>query len=182
MSACKGKGKSVDKRDNARIREILWKSAGRKSVREIAEETGLTPEEVLVQKREMFEELDVLTVEQERMKIMVAMRQIADEALKKLQDGVESERNFAGIVNAAVNTQEKLMRSLNTLGSEQAGAVDALNELRVREILRLMDRVVAAGAKELSADHGLDENEVLEVFAVALEHEARVMDLNGGGD
>ena len=49
----------------------IWKRLGIKSAKKIADELGLKPTEVAQRTRELLEGVDALTLQQQRMKIMV---------------------------------------------------------------------------------------------------------------
>lgn len=156
-------------------RRVVWSGLGRKSVRELSEETGLAPEQVHAVRRALFEEIDVLTVDEQITKALVSMQELADHALEKSKT-IQEERNLAGLLNASVNAQEKILKQLRAMRKEDTSKVDALNALRVRELLALMDRVVQSGVKELAEEHGLDEADTLQVFTNRLVSEALALD------
>lgn len=158
-----------------RTRKLVWRRLGSHSVSQIAEETGLSREQVFRVKQQLFEEIDVLSIEEQVTKALVSMQELADQALEKI-GGISDERNWSGAVNAAVNAQEKILKQLRALKKEDSSKVESLNALRVRELLRLMSRVVNAGVAEIAEEHGLDEAALLETFTMHLEIEARNMD------
>lgn len=156
-------------------RRVVWSGLGRKSVRELSEETGLAPEQVHAVRRALFEEIDVLTVDEQITKALVSMQELADHALAKAKN-VQEERNYSGVINSSVNAQEKILKQLRAMRKEDTSKVDALNAMRVRELLALMDRVVQSGVKELAEEHGLDEADTLQVFTNRLVSEALALD------
>lgn len=157
------------------VRRAVWRALGTKSFREIAEETGLTPEQVINVKTQLLDEVDALTLAEQRMKLMVTMQTVTELALEKAQNATD-ERNFSGLLNSASSSAERVLKELRRIERDDKGAVEQLNALRVRELLRLMDRVVKAGAKEIAEEHGLEEHEVLEVFQRHLVSEAAEME------
>lgn len=160
-----------------RTRKTVWSGLGHKSVTEIAEETGLTPEKVFRVKRQLFEEIDVLTIEEQITKALVTMQELAESALARSKN-VADERNYAGIINASVGAQEKILKQLRAMKREDNSRVTELNELRIRELLTLMTEVVEVSVKEISEEHDLDEDELYEVFNVNLVQAARNRELS----
>lgn len=158
-----------------KVRKQVWKRLGQKSIRQIAADTGLKPEQVIEIKQQLLDEVDVLTHEEQIMKLMVTMHELV-ETIKEKAENVVDERNAAGLGNAAVNAVEKTLKQVRMLKREDSGAVSELNNLRVRELLRLMDRVVVSGVGELAEVHGLEESDMLEVFQRHLMSEAMALD------
>lgn len=158
-----------------KIRRQVWKRLGTKSIRDIAADTGLKPEQVIEVKQQLLDEVDVLTHEEQIMKLMVTMHELV-ETIKEKAENVVDERNAAGLGNAAVNAVEKTLKQVRMLKREDNSKVTELNSLRVRELLRLMDRVVVSGVGELAEVHGLEEQDMLEVFQRHLMSEAMALD------
>lgn len=159
-----------------RTRKLIWKRLGSRSVREIAEETGLTPEQVFAAKRALFEEIDVLSIDEQVTKALVSMQELADSALDK-SASVGDERNYSGIINSAVNAQEKILKQLRAMRKEDNSKITELNEMRVRELLRLIDATVISAVEEIAEDHGVEREDLMEVFQRHLSQEARSMDI-----
>lgn len=165
--------------EDPRIRRIVWKRLGVKSAREIAQETGLTPEEVLVIKNQMIEEIDVLSVQQMRAKLISDLQDMA----RRLQDDYDkaSYEFKAGIMNSAIAAMKVVLVELNRASAKDEAAVDALNSMRVRELLRLMDRVVVMSVDDIAAKHSIDADELLGVFNGKLIEAAKEIDDDGLG-
>ena len=69
-----------------RVQRIIWRSLGLKSARQIANETGLKPEQVLAAKRDLLDSVDVLTLQEKRAKLIVDLQDIA----QRVQDDYDS--------------------------------------------------------------------------------------------
>lgn len=160
---------------DARTRRAVWNGLGSKSVREIAEETGLSPEQVFAVKRQLFEEVDVLTLEEQRMKLMVSLGEMSELAMQRARESSDP-RNHAGLLNAATGAIEKSLKQVRALESSNSDAVAELNRLRVQELLRLIDVTIVAGVSEIAEDHGLDSDDLLEVFQRRLRLEAAALE------
>lgn len=158
-----------------RTQRIIWRGLGNKSARQIAEETGKTPEDILRIKNEMLESVDILTVNQRRQKILVNLEQLSNEAWEKANSA--SDEFKAGLYNTAVAAQKELVRQLVILQAESTNEVERLNDMRVRELLRLVDESVLLSIKELAVRHDLDEDEMTAVFNANLKKAAERREL-----
>lgn len=153
-----------------RTQRIIWRGLGTKSAKQIASETGLEPEQILRLKNEMLEEVDILTVTQRRQKVLVNLETLANEAHESASTALPEFK--AGLLNTAVAAQKELVRQLAVLQAEDNTKVDALNELRMRELLRLVDEAVLLSVKELAVRHELDEDDMMAVFSENLKRAA----------
>lgn len=157
-----------------RVREQIWRLVGRKPLRVIAEELSLKPEEVLAVKREMLDSVDVLTIDQQRQQLMIEMRMVAQDSRRAAELTIDEYK--AGLYNSAIAADKELLKQLAAMERKDSSAVEKLNEMRVRELLRLMDQVVRLGVVEIATKHGLDEHKILEVFQNRLVDAARELD------
>lgn len=160
--------------NSSKIDEYIWRHIGRKSPREIAEETGLDPIEVLRRKNELLEEVDVLTLQQKQQKLMIELDSIAADARDRFRGA--SDEFASGLLNTSVAAIKTLLVEVNRIASKQTDAVERLNSMRVRELLRLVDKVITASVEEISEEHGLDSVEIMGVFQDKLVEEARSLD------
>ena len=154
-----------------RIERIVWKGLGIRSARQIAEEAGVSPETVLRVKRDLLENIDVLSIQERRAKLTADLQDIAQRA----QDDYDSSpwEFKAGIMNAATSALDKVLKELARVEKQDSSKIEALNELRVRELLRLMSAVVESGVREVSEEFDLDENRVMDIFNARLVIEAQ---------
>src|SRR5690625_7746741 len=76
----------VESLDQGRVDALIWKHAGVRPVREIAEMAGVRPDEVLRRKNELLEEVDVLTIQQKRQKLLIELDGIARDARKRAEE------------------------------------------------------------------------------------------------
>ena len=148
--------------DQERVDELIWRGAGVKSVRKIAEETGLRPEEVLRRKNELLEEVDPLTIQQTRQRLIIDLQRIA----RKTQEDYESSpfEFKAGLVNSAVASMKLVLAEMTRAEKADNSRVESLNQKRVAELVNLMREVVDISVVEIATKHGLDEEDLYEVF------------------
>lgn len=164
----------TDMEIDPRLERIVWKSLGMKSVRQIAEETGLAPDAIFAIKRELYESVDVLSVEQKKQKFIVMLEEIAHDT-KEDYDNAPYEFK-SGLMNSSIAAMKTIMVELNRTSKEDQGRVDSLNSLRVKELFSLLREVVDASVVEVVETYGLDEEDVFEVFNRNLAKAAKKRD------
>lgn len=145
-----------------RIRKIVWKGLGAKSVRQMSEETGLSPEQIFAVKRELLESVDVLTIQEKRQKLLVDLQDMAQRAQ---DDYDKAPFEFkSGLLNSATTSIKAILVELNRADKADQSKVDALNELRKREIVQMYIEVVNTAVTEVCERFDLDESEVFDIF------------------
>lgn len=145
-----------------RIQKMVWKRLGNTPVRKIAEETGLTREQVIAIREELLDSVDELTINQKRQKFLVELEGISQDARKEAEtaDG----RDKGPLYSAAVSAIKTVMAELARMEKTSSQAVESLNALRIRELMRLIDLTVAKTFATLSERHGIEEDEMYEIF------------------
>ena len=146
----------------------LWELVGTRTPKQIADELGLPPAEVVRRTREMLESVDVLTIEQQRQKLMIDVGRIARKAEEAFDNSLD-ERNKSGLLNSAVNAQKEVLRQLEKMEVRNADAVDSLNRMRVAELVRLVETAVVDTLAELVPDR----EDAMDVFYGYLETASR---------
>lgn len=154
-----------------RIERIVWKNLGLKSARQIADEAGVSPETVLRVKKSLLDGVDSLTLQEKRARFMAELQELSQEARERASR--MSDEFFAGAVNSSVSAMKALLVELARMEKADNSKVEALNELRVRELLRLMTAVVESGVREVSEEFDLDESRVMDIFNARLVIEAQ---------
>lgn len=147
---------------NERIDRAIWRGIGVKSVRDIAKETGLTPEQVLRRKSELIDAVDVLTVQQKRTKLLIDLERIAQDSWERAE--AADDEFFSGMMNSSVAAMKTVLVELNRVSKQEDTALARLNDLRMREILRLIDTAVANTLGEIAVTYELDSEKLQEVF------------------
>lgn len=161
--------------------KMLLRKVGIASTAEIAREFGMSPLEVRRRVNELLESIDVLTVQQERTRLLIELRSLVNRATERL-DAIGtglSDREFAQVLNSTSQTIRVHLQELDKMEAKDDAALQELNKKRVQELLRLMDRVVTTSVHEVAKTHGLDEAELIEVFSSRLVEEAAAMDVEG---
>ena len=164
----------IESADDDAISRYVWRRIGKESARDMAKALGVSPDEILRVKRDLAESVDALTVDVQRAKLLRSLQELADDAHERAQN-VADERNYAGIVNAAAGAIDKLLKELRRSGSENEVAVQHLNDLRRREIVRLYTEVVNRSVDELAEDSRIDREEAYGVFNRNLQDVANSM-------
>lgn len=160
--------------DWTRVDRKIVSSFGRKSVKELSKETNIPQEVLLQRKQELVDSVDALTIQMQKHQLMGDLQEIADQAREKTQ-GIADEF-LAGVLNSRIAAIKELMKQLTALEKVSNVEVESLNELRTKELLRLMDRVVASGIERVVTGFGLDRDEVTDIFLSQLAIEAEAMD------
>ena len=151
-----------DEEVDERIEKVIWKNLGRKSARQIADEAGVSPEVVLRVKRELLESVDVLTIQEKRQKLLVDLQDMAQRAQ---DDYDKAPFEFkSGLLNSATASIKAVLVELNRADKADQSKVDALNELRKREIVQMYIEVVNTAVTEACERFDLDESEVFDIF------------------
>lgn len=157
--------------DQDRIDKAIWKSIGIKSVRQIADETGLKPEEVLRRKNELLDEVDVLSINQKRQRLLIELDGMARDSRDRAANTVDE--FYSGMLNSSVAAIKTMLTELARMERQDSGKIEALNRLRISELLRLIDVTVARAVTEIANTHDLEETELMEVFQGHLVEAAR---------
>lgn len=157
--------------DQDRIDKAIWKSIGIKSVRQVADETGLKPEEVLRRKNELLDEVDVLSIQQKRQRLLIELDGMARDSRDRAANTVDE--FYSGMLNSSVAAIKTMLTELARMERQDSGKIEALNNLRIRELLRLIDVTVSRAVTEIANTHDLEEDELMEVFQGHLVEAAR---------
>lgn len=148
---------------DSRIEKLIWRSIGRKSVRKMAEETGLPVEMVARIRTELLDGVDELTIDQKRTKLLVDLQDIADTA-RSDYDSADDTDSGSKLLTVAVGAIKTVLGEMRQIEKSSNGAVEALNQMRIRELMRLIDLTVAKTFAVLSERHGLEEDEMYGIF------------------
>lgn len=168
--------KDVDKKDTSRLDKVIWTNLGSKSAREMAEEAGVSNEEVLIRKRELLDEIDVLTIDEMRAVLVAKANEIMNDAIKRSKN-VQDERNYAPMLTASTGALKIVLQQLKDFEKADRTDIDRLNMARVRELLRLADRVMLRSTKYFAEHPGMTEEEMNEYVQTLLVEEASAMEM-----
>lgn len=157
-----------------RIERQVWKSLGLKPLKQIAEETGLTRDQIIRIREELLTSVDDLTVMQKRQKLIISLEEMS-QAAREDYDNAPFEFK-AGVLNSAISAIKAVQSELNRMSKADQSRVDELNQKRIRELVSLIREVVDTSVSEVSEAHGLPEDELFEVFNRNLEAAARKRD------
>lgn len=162
--------------DQSRIDGLIWKYAGLKPVRELADMAGVKPEEIMRRKNELLEEVDVLTIQQKRQRLMIELDGMARDARDRAQD-ISSEF-YAGTINAATGAIKTLLSELNRLEKQDTVKIESLNQKRIAELVSLVREVVDISVLEIAERHDIDQEELYSVFNQRMIEAAQKRDLS----
>lgn len=162
-----------DERINRAIRKGLMSS---KTVRQMAEETGLKPEEVLRKKTEVLEGVDVLTIQEKRALFMMELSDMSREVRERATNA--KDEFYAGMINASTANIKLMFGELTRMEKADTGKVEALNQKRVAELVSLMREVIDVSVVEIAAKYSLDEQDLFDVFNRRMAEAAQKRDLS----
>lgn len=166
---------------NEEIDRMLLRKVGVQSTAEIARELGIGPLDVRKRVNELLEDIDVLTVQQERTRLLIELRALVNRATERLdQIGTGlSDREFAQVLNSTSQTIRVHLQELDKMESKDDEALKELNRKRVQELLSLVDRTVVLSVGEIAEAYDLKEEDLMGVFSARLLEAAQEMDLGG---
>src|SRR5699024_4379289 len=108
---------------------MLLRKVGVQSTAEIAKELGIGPLEVRKRVNELLEDIDVLTVQQERTRLLIELRSLVNRATERLDSigtGL-SDREFAQVLNSTAQTIRVHLQELDKMESKDDEALKELN-------------------------------------------------------
>lgn len=153
----------VDERTRRQVLALL----GRKSLREIAESIGVTPDVVIRIKQDIVDSIDALTVEEHLAQSLSLLRDVAENAREEFER-TDDARSKAPLLGAAVSATKLFMSELNKWNDKNSGAASTLNAARQRELSTALNRMAEISATEIHERSDLPREEVLEVMLTAL--------------
>lgn len=68
------------------------------------------------------------------------------------------------MLTAWIGALKTILGEMRQIEKSNTGAIDALNQMRIRELMRLIDLTVAKTFAVLTERHGLAEDEMYEIF------------------
>lgn len=161
----------IEVSDDTRIERHIWRNIGKKNARQMAQELGVSPDDILRVKMTLVDSVDELTIQVQRAKLLSTLQELADDAQERARD--TDDRNYAGMVNSATASIKALLTELNRSSKADDGRVKELNRKRVAAIVQLMQATVEKGVATLSGRYQLDEFEVFQIFNSALRDAAQ---------
>lgn len=156
--------------DPNRVTKYIWRNIGKKSAREMAQELGVSPEEILRAKRELVEEVDDLTLQVQKAKLVATLQELADDAQERSLR--ISDEFYSGTINSAVNAIKAVLVELNRASKGEQEAITQLNNLRVRELTSLLFEVVETAVPVVAERYKIPQDELFEIFNERLERAA----------
>lgn len=162
---------SLDERTRSQVIRLL----GTKTVRQIAERVGVSPDVVLQVKQDIVDSMDALTIEEHVAKAFVDLQSVTAMAMAEFQS-TDDARSKAPLLATAVGATKTTMQMLDKWEQKNKGNVDAINKKRQSELITALNRMSEITAEML--DDGLphDKEEILQVMLNGLMTAAVEMD------
>lgn len=121
--------------DNPRIRALILRNV-HKPVRELAETTGLSVEQVIAARNELLSGIDSLSVEQTQTKLLMDLQELAEVAKSEFETTPDA-RSKAPLLAASISAMKLVLQELRMAAKDQSPAITALNEMRQRELVTI---------------------------------------------
>lgn len=163
--------------EDDRTLRIVWMGLANKSTRQLADETGLSPERIHAIKVEAFSSIDDLTLQQKRHRLMVELEALAEDARDRARN--TDDEFYSGMMNSAVSAMKAVLVELARSSKGEDEKIERLNRLRTRELIRLIDGTVKKSIDEISEKFNLDKSELMNIFQNRLVEQAREMEESG---
>lgn len=159
----------VKPEDNEHVRSIVWKHLGSKNAREVAELAGVTPDVVMRIKKDLLDTTDSLTVQQHQTRILKLVDETATQAIEWAHDIANSgnpdrERSLGPVLTSANQFLKLATQMLKETEAKNSAQVEALNELRRKELVELMRTTVDRSVEQISAQFDIDAEALFEIF------------------
>lgn len=157
-----------------RLVSQVWQGLGLKPLKQIADETGLSRDQIIRLREEMLSSVDDLTIQQKRQKLIMSLEEMAQEA-RAAFDNADYEFK-AGLINASVGAISKVLAELNRMEKADTSKVESLNQMRIRELVNLVREAVDTSVPQIAAQYGIDEEDLFDVFNENLQLAAQRRD------
>lgn len=144
------------------IEKTVWRRLGNTPLKKIAQETGLSREQIIQVRNDLLDGVDELTVAQKKQKLIVELEGIAHEARERANSSAADFQ--AGLFNSSIAAMKTMLVELNRMEKADTSKVQALNAMRVRELLNLIDVAVSRTLEDIADDNGLDRLELDAIF------------------
>lgn len=145
-----------------RIERYVWAHVGKESARDMAKALGVSPEEILRVKRSIVEEVDAISIEVQKARLMRTLQEIADDAKEEFEHAPAEFKS--GLLNSSVSAIKTLLVELNRTSKQDSAAVESLNLLRTRELTSLMLEVVDATVPLIAERYEIPEQDIFLMF------------------
>lgn len=146
-----------------RIDRLIWKSIGRRSLRQVAEETGVPLEQLAFRRTELLDSVDELTIQQKRAKLLSDLQGIADKANEDYDNEPDKDKG-SKLLTAAIGATKAVLDQLSKMEKADTSKVEALNALRVRELVSLIQEAVDISVPEISKEYDIPEQVLFDIF------------------
>lgn len=148
---------------DSRTERIIWRGLGRKSVRQLAQETGLSVEKVAFIRTQLLESVDELTIDQKRTKLLADLQGIADTARDDYATADDTD-SASKLLQVSVGAIKTVLDNLNRMEKNNSERIDSLNALRVQELVDLIRETVDLSIAQISEEHGVDAQDLFDIF------------------
>lgn len=146
-----------------RIDRLIWRSIGRRSLRQVAEETGVPLDQLAFRRTELLDSIDDLTIQQKRAKLLVDLQEIADKARDDYDDEPDKDKG-SKLLTVAVGSIKTVLGEMRQMEKADTSKVEALNMLRIRELVSLIQEAVDTSVPEIASEYGIEQSALFDIF------------------
>lgn len=146
---------------STRINRLLVDGHGVKSAQVISDETGIPPEDVARRTRELFEAVDVLTIEDKRAKLVLQLESMVGQLSARMAGA--SDKSISGIANSARSAIGSVLKELADMESRSQVDVTAITQNMGRTLGELLNISLTHLREELKERYGTSDDEIMEL-------------------
>lgn len=162
-------------RELSSVDQLLIRYAGIKSPVEIAEITGIPAEDIARRIQEVLNSVDILTIDQKRAKMVIALESMIAEAQERMSTATD--RVIGSILNSTGGNITRVLNELEAMETRTKTDIEAINRRRAYELVTIVERSFDRSLGELSVRYPeVDQEEIQEVFRSHLLTVAREYD------
>ena len=161
-----------------RIDRLIWRSIGRRSLRQVAEETGVPLEQLAFRRTELLDSVDELTIQQKRAKLLADLQEMADKASEDYDNEPDKDKG-SKLLTAAIGATKAVLDQLSKMEKADTSKVEALNALRVRELVSLIQEAVDTSVPEIAKEYDIPEQVLFDIFNKNLGKAALKREIEG---
>lgn len=165
----------VEPQFDERTRKEVVKRLGTKSLRQISDEIGVSPDVVLAIKQDIVNSMDALTIQEHVAKAFVTLQEIVNKALLEF-DINDDPRSKAPLLASATQATKTTLQMLKDWETKNQGQVESLNAKRRAELVRLVSTSVDKSVDEISEVYDIPRQDLFDIFNANLLETATEME------
>lgn len=155
--------------------KVIWDGMLTKSVRELADATGLPVPVVLQARNDALEAVDALTVDQRRTRLLIRLQALAEKAEEEFESTTDA-RSKAPLLSAATGAIKTVLQELRKMDGDSQTDIERLNAMRRREVVNVYRDTSEPFIAWLVDEYSVDADHAQAKYEELLSASARAMD------